>query len=67
MSMKGQGHSLTLAKGHSDLKIRKILSETVDSFEAKVQENGNESFRLSLWDNLLRSWLAGSSTGHFLI
>ena len=38
MSVKGQGHYLTLAKGHSDLKIKTcfvlfFLSETVESFK----------------------------------
>ena len=37
MSIKGQGHYLTLAKGHSEVKIKTCLfSETVESFGTKL-------------------------------
>ena len=35
MSIEGQGHCLTLAKGHSDFKIKTFFTETVGSFETK--------------------------------
>ena len=36
MNIKGQGHSLSLAKDHSDFKIKTCFSETIRSFETKV-------------------------------
>ena len=35
MSIKGQGHSLTLAKGHSDFKIKPFFLKTFGAFETK--------------------------------
>ena len=35
MSIQGQGHSLTLAQGHSDRKISLFFSKTTDPFLAK--------------------------------
>ena len=37
MSVTGQNHSLTLVKGHSDFKMKLFFSETVRSFETKMQ------------------------------
>ena len=37
MSIKGQGHSLTLVKGHSDFKVKtRFLAETVGRFGTKI-------------------------------
>ena len=47
MSIKGQGRSLTLVKGHSDFKVETCFSEkqlgdwNQDSYES-LRENGNE-------------------------
>ena len=35
MSIKGQGHSLTLVKGHSDLNVKTFFSKTVGPFGTK--------------------------------
>ena len=46
-SIKGEGHSLTLVKGHSDFKVKTcFFAETVGQFGTKAQslrENGNEN------------------------
>ena len=41
MSIKGQGHYLTLAKGHSDFKIKTCFSQ--ETFETKfhIKAYGN--------------------------
>ena len=36
MSIKGQGHSLTLVKGHSDFKVNMFSTEIVGQFGTKV-------------------------------
>ena len=34
---QSQGHYLTLAKGHSDFKIKSCFSESIESFGTKFQ------------------------------
>ena len=42
MSIRGQGHSLTFAKGDSDFKIKNLFfSEIVGSFETKFHLNAD--------------------------
>ena len=36
MSIKGQGHSLTLIKGHSDFEVKTCFLKTVESFGTKI-------------------------------
>ena len=48
MSIKGQGHSLTLVKGHSDFKVKtcfsqKQLGDLEPSSYESLRENGNEN------------------------
>ena len=48
MSTKSQGHYLTLAKSHSDFKIRTCFSQNLLSFFNQIsydslQVNGNET------------------------
>ena len=49
MSIKGQGHSLTLVKGHSDYKVKTCFSQKQlgdlepNSYES-LRENRNENY-----------------------
>ena len=49
MSIKGQGHSLTLVKGHSDFKVKTCFLQkqfgvwNQSSYES-LRENGNEIY-----------------------
>ena len=48
MSVKGQGHFLTLVEGHSDYKVKTcFFAETVQSSYESLRENGNEDLKLS--------------------
>ena len=46
MSVKGKGHSLTLARGHSEFKLikKKKLFGHLDPKVESLWENGNEMF-----------------------
>ena len=55
MCIKGQGYSLTLAKGHSDFKINKNLffSETVDIVETKFHIEASGRIKLNIYTKKL--------------
>ena len=46
LSIKGQGHSLTLVEGHSDFKVKTCFSQKqlgdLEPYES-LRENGNEN------------------------
>ena len=52
LSIKGQGHSLTLIKGHSDLKVKTcFFSKTVGSFESKIHMKAYGSIEMTIYTN----------------
>ena len=54
MRIKGQSHSLTLAKGNSDFKILILFSsETVGSFETKVYMQSYDRMGMKIYINVL--------------
>ena len=62
MSIKGQGHSLTLVKGHSDFKVKTcFFTETVGRFGTKAHMKANvrmgmKMLKLGFLKNSLAIW-----------
>ena len=54
MSIKGQGHSLTLVKGHSDFKVKTCFSsKTVGQFGTKVHMKACGGIEMKIYINEL--------------
>ena len=54
MSIKGQGHSLTLIKGHSDFNVKTCFSQkTVGRFGTKVQLKAGGRIGMKIYTNEL--------------
>ena len=54
MSIKGQGHSLTLIKGHSDFKVKPCFSQkTVGSFGTKIHMKALGRIGMKIYTNEL--------------
>ena len=54
MSIKGQGHSLTLAEGHSDIKIKScFFNKIAGSFETKFRVKAYGSTGMKICTNCL--------------
>ena len=54
MSIKGQGHSLTLVKGHSDFKVKTcFFSKTVGQFGIKVHMKALRGIGMKIYINEL--------------
>ena len=54
MSIKGQGHSLTLVKGHSVFKVKTCFSKkTVRQFEIKVHMKASGGIGMKIYINEL--------------
>ena len=50
---QGQGHSLTLVKGHSDFKVKICLAETVGRFGTKAQMKAYGRMGMKIFTNEL--------------
>ena len=54
MSIKGQGHSLTLVKGHSDFKVKTLFfTETVGRFGTKAHMKAKVGIGMKIYTNEL--------------
>ena len=53
MSIKGQGHYLTLVHGQSDLKFETFLSETFGPFESVFRLKAHGSKKMKIYSNVL--------------
>ena len=53
MSIKVQGHSLTLVKGHSDFKLKLVFSKTVGRFGTKVHMKALGRIGMTIYTNEL--------------
>ena len=54
MSIKGQGHSLTLVKGHSDFKVKNLfLAKTVKRFGTKIHMKAWGRIGMKIYTNEL--------------
>ena len=51
MSIKGQGHSLTLVKGHSDFKVKTCFAETVGRFGTKAHMKAYGRMGMKIYTN----------------
>ena len=53
MSIKGQGHSFTLVKGHSDFKVKTCFSKTVGRFGTKTHRKAWGRIGMKIYTNVL--------------
>ena len=54
MSIKGQGHSLTLVKGHSDFKVKNLFfAETAGRFGTKIHMKASGRIGIKIYTNEL--------------
>ena len=66
MSIKGQGHSLTLDKGHSDFKCKTCLfAETVQRFETKAHMKAYGRMGMKIYTNEFGHMTNMAAMDHF--